>query len=59
MILKYADEIKLYTKIDSITPEWSKTWNLKFYINKCSVLNFELNNPKSDYFLADQVIKKN
>jgi len=73
MILKYADDIKLYTKIDSITPcvsanllqidlnsvsEWSQTWNLKFNINKCSGLNFRLNNPKSDYLLADQVIKK-
>ena len=73
-VLKYADDIKLYTKLDPLDPnassrllqedlnslsEWSDAWNLKFNINKCNVINFGNFNPKNSYFLKNQKISCN
>lgn len=74
IILKYADDIKLYSKLDHHDPttgsnllqedldslsEWSDTWNLKFNVKKCSVINFGNLNPKKEYFLKNEEISSN
>ena len=30
---------------------WSDDWQLKFNVDKCSVLHIGNNNPKNDYFM--------
>ena len=65
-ILKYADDIKIYSSqsgssnlspsilqhnLDSLN-SWASCWQLRFNVNKCSIMHFGNNNPENHYHLG-------
>ena len=65
-ILKYADDIKIYPSqsgysnlspsilqhnLDSLN-SWASCWQLRFNVNKCSIMHFGNNNPEHHYHLG-------
>ena len=65
-ILKYANDIKIYSSqsgssnlspsillhnLDSLN-SWASCWQLRFNVNKCSIMHFGNNKPKHHYHLG-------
>src|SRR5690349_2989857 len=69
LILKFADDTKLFGKVDSdaqldsmhqdlkLLSEWSQIWGLEFNVDKCKVIHFGRNNPNTVYVLNNKTLK--
>ena len=69
-ILKYADDIKIYSSqsgssnlspsilqhnLDSLN-SWASCSQLRFNVNKCSIMHFESNNDCRKYFFSNRIV---
>jgi len=69
-ILKFADDTKLYGKVDSFETrdilqkdidrliQWSHDWQMEFNVEKCKVMHIGGKNKKFDYTMAGRVLSK-
>ena len=67
-ILKFADDTKITVSISSVEEqhilqkyltwlmEWSEEWQMKFNVNKCTVMHLGYYNPSYEYSMNDEVL---
>ena len=67
-IYMYADDTKLYMSYQQIEYcqifqndlnsiyNWTKTWQLKINVSKCSVMHIGRRNPKSHYYIGNEIL---
>ena len=69
-ILKFADDTKIYHRVDSADGiesmrvdlynlvSWSKEWQMLFNIDKCKVMHLGYNNPKVNYVMESTQLQE-